>query len=113
MTVIPKIPAKLPGIAIVWAKEAQAIDIAEEEEAEVQEVEEEMDQDREIPHLAFGQKDQTLEDYDIGNVDMVLAGGLDEQQLIDSIVDPANGEHMTPRGLVTNSIHNLNLHKTR
>lgn len=104
----PDIPAELPEIAITQAEEAQALDIAAEEEAEAAEVEEGTDLDREVPHLAFGQRDQALEEYDIGNVDMVPTEGLDKQQLIGSISNPTNVEDLTPEGSVTDLMQELN-----
>ncbi len=43
--------------------------------------------DQEVPHITFGQRDQSLENHEIGEVDMVPLDGTGEQQLIDDIVN--------------------------
>ncbi len=105
MAPFPDTPAELPGIAIAQAKNAYSVDIVEEEEAEVDEVVEGTDIDQGIPHLAFGQKDNTLENYDTGDVDMVPMDNVDEQQLVNDIVNPVNPP--TPEGPVGEFINEL------
>ncbi|KAL7464347.1 hypothetical protein ACHAXS_004676 [Conticribra weissflogii] len=105
MANFPNMPAELPGIAIEQAEAAHTANVAEEEEAEAQEVVEDTDLDREVPHLAFGQRDENLEDYDIGDVDMVPLDDADEQQLINDITN--NTEYNAATGQIDELIHDL------
>ncbi len=74
----PSMPAKLPGIVVATAENANAVNIAKEEEEEEWEVNQNTNLDREIPHLTSGQRDEALEEYDIGNADIVSTNRLDK-----------------------------------
>ncbi len=88
----PDTPAKLPGIAIAQAEDTHAADVAEDKEAEAEadEVVEGTNLDCEIPHITFGQRDNTLEDYNIGDVHMVSVDRINKQQLVNDIMQPTN-----------------------
>ncbi len=61
----PSANAELPGIVVAASKDANAMVVAEEEEAEEHEVVENTDLDREVPHMAFVQKEIASEDHNI------------------------------------------------
>ncbi len=70
------------------AEEAHNTDVAEREEAEVRDVIEGTDLDKEVSHITSRQRDHALEEYNIGGVDTVLLPPeTNKQQLINDIVD--------------------------
>ncbi|KAL7461401.1 hypothetical protein ACHAXS_001822 [Conticribra weissflogii] len=80
--------AELPGIAITQAEDAHATDAAEQEEAKALDVTVGTDLDREVPHMAFGQRDHALEEYETGDTDVVsLPPNANEQQLLNEVMN--------------------------
>ncbi|KAL7463061.1 hypothetical protein ACHAXS_003437 [Conticribra weissflogii] len=81
----PALPAELPGIIVDQIENDQTADIAIQQETEANDVIETMDIDREVPHLAFGNRDQNLDTIEEGDANIVPIHDTTEQQLIDDI----------------------------
>ncbi len=90
-------PAELPGIVVEQAENNQAADLAHQQEAEANDVIETTDLDREVPHLVFGNRDQNLDIYDEGDVDIILLDRTTQEQLI---ADIANAQDESSEGSV-------------
>ncbi len=81
----PALPAELPGIIVDQIENNQTADIAIQQETEANDVIETMDINREVPHLAFGNRDQNLDTIEEGDANIVPIHDTTEQQLIHNI----------------------------
>ncbi len=77
-----------PFLHFHWSYD-RASNLVHQYEVEEQDVMKMADLDMEVPHLAFGNRDRTRNDYNKGDVDIVPLDGADEQHLIDHIMSLA------------------------